>query len=77
MVIVQKMKKSGKTNRAEPTDTSWAESFPDCAAMFQRTGWFDFFQRINGFNPEVSYGFTQGFDKNTVSFDKLKFELTR
>ena len=45
--------------------------------MFQRAGWFDFFQRINGFNPEVSYWFAQGFDKNTVSFDTLKFELTK
>ena len=45
--------------------------------MFQRAGWFDFFQRIDVFNPEVSYGFAQGFDKNIVSFDSLKFELTR
>ena len=44
------MKKSGKTDRAEPIDTSWAESFPDYVAMLQRVGWFDFFQRIGGFN---------------------------
>ena len=71
------MKKSGKTNRVEPTDTSWEESFPDCVAMFQRDGWFDFFQRINVFNLEVSYRFAQGFDKDTVLFYTLKFELTR
>ena len=71
------MKKSDKTNRVEPTDTSWVEIFPDCATMFQRAGWFDFFQRIDGFNPEVSYGFSQGLDKTTASFDTLKFELTR
>ena len=45
--------------------------------MFQRAGWFDFFQRINGFNLEVSYQFAQGFDKDTVLFDTVKFELTR
>ena len=71
------MKKSGKTNRVDPMDTSWAEEFPECAAIFQRVGWFDFFKRINGFNLELSYKFAQGFDKNTVSFDTLKFELTR
>ena len=43
MVIVQKMKKSGKTNRVEPMDTSWANFFPDYAVIFQRAGWFDFF----------------------------------
>ena len=67
------MKKSGKTNRVKPTDTSCAESFPDCEMMFQRDGWFDFFQRINGFNPKVSYWFAQGFNKDTISFDTLKF----
>ena len=71
------MKKSSKTNRVEPMDTSWAESFPDYAMIFQRDGWFDFFQRINGFNLELSYRFSHGFDKNTVSFHTLKFELTK
>ena len=71
------MKKSGQTNRDKPTDTSWEESFHDYATMFQRDGWFDFFQRINGFNPEVSYQFAQGFDKDIVLFDIVKFELTR
>ena len=71
------MKKSGKTNRVEPMDTSWAESFSDCASIFQRAGLFGFLERINGFNLELSYRFAQGFDKNTVSFDTLKFELTR
>ena len=71
------MKKSGKTNRVEPMDTSWAEEFPECATIFQRAGWFDFFKKINGFNLELSYIFAQGFDKNIVSFDTLTFELTR
>ena len=60
-----------------PMIQNWAESFPNCAEMFQRAGWFDLFQRINGYNLEVSYWFAQGFDKDTVSFDTLKFELTR
>ena len=71
------MGKGGKTNRVEPIDTSWTSSFPDCAVMFQRDGWFDFFERIKSFNLEVSYHFAQGFDKYTVTFDTLKFELTK
>ena len=45
--------------------------------MFQRDGWFYFFERIKGFNPEVSNGFAQCFDKDTVTFDTLRFELTK
>ena len=70
------MKKSINNNRVEPTDTSWVNSFPECVALFQRDRWFNYFERINGFNPEVSYHFAQGFEKDTVSFDTLKFELT-
>ena len=43
--------------------------------MFQRDGWFNYFERINSFNPEASYRFVQGFDKDTISFNTLKFEL--
>ena len=67
--------KSGKTNRYEPTDTSWA-NFPECATLFKRVGWFNFFEKITGFNPKVSYHFAQNFIKDTVTFDTLKFELT-
>ena len=70
------MKKSGKTNRFEPTDTSWENEFPDCVALFKREGWLNFFERITGFNPEASYRFAQGFNNDTVTIDTLKFELT-
>ena len=69
------MKKSGKTNIFEPIDTSWENYFPECVALFKRAGWFSFFERITGFNPEVLYHFAQGFNKDTVAFDTLKFEL--
>ena len=69
------MKNSGKTNRVEPMDTSWVEEFPKCAAIFEGARWFDFFQKIDGFNLELSYRFAQGLDKNTFSIETLKFEL--
>ena len=45
--------------------------------MFQRAGWFKYFEKINGFHPEVSYGFSQGLDKDMVLFNTLKIKLTR
>ena len=58
-------------------DTSWAEEFHECATIFEGPGWFEFFQKIDGFNLELSYRFAQGLDKNTVAIESLKFELTR
>ena len=51
------MKRSGKTNRVEPSDMSWVQNFPDCAKLFSEEGWLVFFERIEGYHSEVSYKF--------------------
>ena len=61
----------------EPMDIGWAEELPECENFFQRVGWFKYFEKINGFHPEVSYGFSQGLDKDMVLFNTLKIKLTR
>ena len=52
------MKRSGKTNRAEPSDMSWVQTFPDCARLFLEAGWLSFFEKIDGYHTEVSYKFS-------------------
>ena len=71
------MKKSGKTNRAEPTNLSWIDKFPECAELFENAGWLTFFKKIDGYHAEVSHKFGQCYDKDTVSFDTLQFKLTK
>ena len=68
--------KSGKVNRAEPTDLTWIEKLPDCADLFQQAGWMDFFRRLDGHNTEVSCNFAQGLKDDMVTFNALKFKLT-
>ena len=70
------MKRSGKTNRDKPTDLSWIDKFPGCAELFENDGCLIFFKKIDGYNVEVSHKFAQCYDKDTVSFDTLKFKLT-
>ena len=67
--------KSGKVNRAEPTDLTWIEKLPDCAELFQQAGWMNFFRKIDGYNAQVSCKFAQGFKDDMVIFDALKFKL--
>ena len=71
------MKRSGKTNRDEPLDMSWAKNFPKCARMFSEAGWLQYFEKIDGHHTEVSYKFAQGLEKDTVTFNTLIIELTR
>ena len=56
---------------------SWAQTFPDCARVFSKVGWLNYFEKIDGHHTEVSYKFAQGLDKDIVTFDTLKVELTR
>ena len=70
------MNKSGKTNRAEPTEMNWIDRFPGCAELFQNVGWLDFFKKIDGYNTKVSHKFAQCYNQYMVSFDTLKFKLT-
>ena len=72
------MKRSGKTNRVEPSDMSWVQAFPDCARLFLEAGWLNYFENIDGHHIElVCYKFSQGLDNDIVTFDTLKIELTR
>ena len=68
--------KSGKVNRAEPTDIGWIEKLPGCVEIFQQAGWLDFFNKIDGYNPKFSCRFAQGYKDDLVVFDTLKFRLT-
>ena len=56
---------------------SWVQTFPDCARLFSEAGWLNFFEKIDGHHTEVWYKFPQGLDKDIVTFDTLKIDLTR
>ena len=56
---------------------NWVQTFPDCAKLFSEAGWLTFFERIEGYHLKVSYKFAQCLDKDMVTFDTLKFKLTR
>ena len=70
------MKRSGKTNRVEPSDMSWVQYFPDYARLFSEARWLKYFEKIHGHQTKVSDKFAQGLDKDIVTFDTLKIELT-
>ena len=60
------MKRSSKTNRAEPSDMRWVHTFPDCAKLFLEAGWLSFFERIEGYHSKVSCKFAQCLDKDMI-----------
>ena len=71
------MKKSWKKNRAKPTDVSWVDSFVECTELFSNARWLTFFKNIDGYHVEVSHKFAQCYDKDIVSYNTLKFKMTK
>ena len=53
-----------------------SKSFPKCVKLFQRAGWFNYFEKIDGYHFEVSHGFSQGLEKDAIMLNTLKIELT-
>ena len=47
-------KHSGKLCRFEPSNMKWEEELPECVNIFMDTGWYSFFERIRGYNVEVT-----------------------
>ena len=42
-------------NRAEPSDMSWAKTFPNYAKLFSVASWLNYFEKIDGHHTEVSF----------------------
>ena len=60
------MKKSGKTNRVEPTELNWIDKFPGCAKLFENAGWLDLFKKIDGYNTKVSLIFPMLYPRHGI-----------
>ena len=71
-VCVNNMKKmSGKSHKFEPVNTRWAEEHRQCAQMLKDAGWFVFFDKLKGYNVEVSKEFAKKFTGTQVDFTRL------
>ena len=66
-----KMKKGGKLCRLEPVNTKRAEDFLDCAELFRRPSWFSFFEKIIGYNMEVTRSFVQNCSNSVFEFQTI------
>ena len=56
---------------------SWDKTFLDSAKLFSEAGQLNYFEKIDGHHTEVLYTFAQGLEKDIVTFNTLKIELTR
>ena len=69
------MKKRGKVCRFEPVNLKCEEEMPRCTKRFKDAGWYSFFERIMGYNIEVTHSFAHNFSDPSINFQTLTFKL--
>ena len=67
---------SGKLHRFEPINTQCDEEHPQCINMPMDAVWFSFFDKIRGYNVEVTQQFSYKFIRSYVDFKILSFEVS-
>ena len=67
--------------RKEPSDSSKSHEHPEVVDLFTRTNWISFFDKIQGYDEEITEDFLMSLRAHskthaTVSFRGLTLELT-
>ena len=68
-------KRSGKICRFELVNLKWAEEFPQCAKTLRDMAWLSFFERVSGYNVEVTKYFSKNYSNSSMNFQTLNFEV--
>ena len=74
LIAVNMKKNSGKLCRFEPVNLKWVEEFSQCAKMLIDAGWYSF-ERVGGYNVEVTKSFAKNYTGSSINFQTLSFEL--
>ena len=69
--MVEKKRTSGFICRLEPIDTQWIKQFPRSAKLIQKSRWFEFCDRLQGYHSQVTMAFIKNYDEGRVQLQTL------
>ena len=64
--LVAKKNPGGFICRLEPSNTKWIKQFPRSAKLIQRSGWFSFCDKLQGFHSQLTMAFIENYDDDRV-----------
>ena len=53
----------------------WTDEFPQCAKMLVDMGWFSFFERVRGYNVEVTKYFSTNYTNSYINIQTMNFKV--
>ena len=69
--VVVKRKPGGFICRLEPSNTDWIKQFPMSAKLMQKSGWFNFCERLQGYHSQLTMAFIENYSNERVQLQSL------
>ena len=64
--VVVKKRAGGFICRLEPINTYWIKQFPRSAKLIQRSGWFNFCDKLQGYHSQLTMAFIENYNDDRV-----------
>ena len=59
--ILVKRRLGGLICRMEQDNTQWIMQFPRSAQLMRNVGWFSFYEKLQGYNTQVTWAFIKNY----------------
>ena len=69
--VIVKRKLGGFICRLEPNNTDWIMQFPRSAKLMQKSGWFNFCEKLQGYHSQVTMLFIENYRDERVQLQSL------
>jgi len=70
-----KRKPGGFICRLEPSNTDWIKQFPRSAKLMQKSGWFNFCERLQGYHSQLTIAFIENYKDERVQLQSLTIRV--
>ena len=69
--VVMKRNPGGFICRLEPNSTNWIKQFPRSAKLMQKSGWFNFCEKLQGYHSQLTMAFIENYNDERVQLQSL------
>ena len=69
--VIVKRKPAGFICRLEPSNTHWIKQFPRSSKLMQKSGWFKFCEKLQGYHSQVTMLFIENYRDERVQLQSL------
>ena len=73
--VIVKRKPGGFICRLEPSNTYWIKQFPRSAKLMQKSGWFNFYEKLQGYHSQMTMLFIENYRDDRVQLQSLTVRI--